>query len=146
MAESASHHQIQFKLKFRKYLTSPTNQCPPCVLLCVGCRTDHEMAIILWQNQINYLLIESQNHRPRHKYQIQAMKVQTEHFEMVNSDGRGGFYLRIELLVNLDWEETAASHPAPGGGQLQTTPQLFKHPTQSLINQASFEVSCDQMS
>ena len=26
--EAASHHQIQFKLKFRKYLTSPTTQCP----------------------------------------------------------------------------------------------------------------------
>ena len=146
MAESASHHQIQFKLKFQKYLTSSKSLPLLCVLSGVGFRPrprkgDH---FVTKSNQL-YFDWDPKSWGPTHHTATFWAKLTDRELRIghgLGEERRWFFNPRIErLLLSAGNDETAAaSHPtsSPGCGQLQTKRQLFRHPRVSSIKH--FEV------
>ena len=144
MAESASHHQIQFKLKFQKYLTSSKS------LLCtLGCWfstptmerwsfCDKIKSIIFW---LRSKIMGPDT--PTFWAKLTDRELRIGHG--LGEERRWFFNPRIErLLLSAGNDETAAaSHPtsSPGCGQLQTKRQLSRHPRVSSIKH--FEVYQD---
>ena len=106
---------------------------------------DHGKVIILWQNQINYILIETQNHGARHRNILSQTDWQrAPHWSWAGRERRGDDFLIRELRDYWEWWDSSSvtSHIQPRGcGQLQTKRQLFRHPRVSSIKH--FEVYKD---
>ena len=126
MAESASHHQIQFKLKFQKYLTSTKSLPLLCTLGCwFSTPTTKRWSLCDKSNQL-YFDRNSKSPAP----------TQT-HFRLTGighgQRRRWFFNPRIEWLLlsaGNEWE-IAASHPTSSPEALTITDNYLDIPSES---------------
>ena len=143
MAESASHHQIQFKLKFQKYLTSSKS------LLCTfGCwfstPTTRRWSFCDKIKSIIFL-IETQNHGARHSNILsQTDWHRAPHWSWAGRERRWFFNPRIERLLGMmRQQQRHIPHPASGVDNYRQNANYLDIPESHQSNTLKSIKTCD---
>ena len=143
MAESASHHQIQFKLKFQKYLTSSKS------LLCtLGCWfstptterwsfCDKIKSIIFW--------LRPQIMGPdTDTFLVKLTDRELAHWSWAGRERRWFFNLRIERLLGMmRQQQRHIPHPAPGVDNYRQNANYLDIPESHQSNTLKSIKTCD---
>lgn len=106
---------------------------------------DHGKVIILWQNQINYILIETQNHGARHSNILSQTDWQrAPHWSWAGSERRWFFNPRIERLLGMmRQQQRHIPHPAPGVDNYRQNANYLDIPESHQSNTLKSIKTCD---